>query len=1053
MQRHGEMCRSEQYIRCALAACHVLVLVGYTDPSRPFHVNEETILCSGKGMDAASGSAAPVLRYFCSQAHCEEGKEDHEVTMKEYNCELARKESELDRKAEELAADQDNLVKKIVDSVQKLGEVAEDLKRERQNHELKLRELETDVYKSKRSLKEMGEVVKRETANLERIFRKKELENEREVTSLRLLQSRKEECLFVRHVGLLEEFEVFYREKYAGDELALQEQLTRTRESAEQAQKGLMKARKDICGYEEQQLSKSKELDAINAVLGSNDKGSSTTTTPVTATTPATDLAPVKSPAEHSPTTDTSMSTSVRDNPTAAPPSSSATPSPEGQKVTSRKEKMRNERNSQMEMMRELRRKRERELELQKDKICADLIHLKKRDAELQQKIAELKEGLKRVRQNHELKQRAFETDMYKSQISLKEMGEVTKLGTASLGRIFRMKELENELEVARLRLLQLRAGECLFLRHVGLLEEYEVFYREKYAGDEIALQESLLRLLEDQEKAHKALLEARERIRDYEDRRLLASKELNAINAELGINDKATSIATTNAAAAASRLMKMSTPADHVLTSTSLSTSVTNNPPSAPSLSSAIPPSERQKDKPRKEKKKSRRDEKNSQLEMERELRQKKQIELDLKKKKISASGDLLTLKNIYCQRKRDDLEEDLKRERQNHELKLRELEKDVYKSKIPLKEMGAVLKRETANLERIFRKKEIEHELERTRINLLEDRGIENLIEGSIRLDEEYEVFYRKKYAGDEALLRRRLRELEWGDHQELFQKSLLKARNNIRNMEHNLRLINEDLDAINAELSSNDTATATALTSAANPGPVKTPAESALLTSGKDNPPAAPPSFSVTPPPDGQKVLSGEQGQQDEEKEVEEKLKREAEERKTAFEELVREKEADLTKRKDVIESLAHRKAEELQKIRGVGACERDRNATDPTDAELIAMGPVAVTYNKYRKLDLSLTRDHDVKKCELDIEIAKFSAKALRTERSLLMLKVDQLEEPTEGCDAEDQRHYDDQLLVYQAELTRMNEEIDECNGRCELLEQRLLELVAVGEGVR
>ena len=45
VQRHGEVCLSEQYIKCALPACLVRVLIGYTDPSRLFKVNEETTLC------------------------------------------------------------------------------------------------------------------------------------------------------------------------------------------------------------------------------------------------------------------------------------------------------------------------------------------------------------------------------------------------------------------------------------------------------------------------------------------------------------------------------------------------------------------------------------------------------------------------------------------------------------------------------------------------------------------------------------------------------------------------------------------------------------------------------------------------------------------------------------------------------------------------------------------------------------------------------------------------------------------------------------------------
>ena len=88
-------------------------------------------------MDAASGSAAPVLRYFCSQAHCEEGKEDHEVTMKEYNCELVRKESELERKQEEVKEDTGTLNEQQgAELQQKTANEEEGLKRERENDKL-----------------------------------------------------------------------------------------------------------------------------------------------------------------------------------------------------------------------------------------------------------------------------------------------------------------------------------------------------------------------------------------------------------------------------------------------------------------------------------------------------------------------------------------------------------------------------------------------------------------------------------------------------------------------------------------------------------------------------------------------------------------------------------------------------------------------------------------------------------------------------------------------------------------------------------------------------
>ena len=88
-------------------------------------------------MDAMSRSTAPVLRYFCSQAHCEEGKEDHEVTMKEYNLELVRNGSELECEQEELKANNGPLNEQQgAEWQQKTVKKDEDLKRERENHKL-----------------------------------------------------------------------------------------------------------------------------------------------------------------------------------------------------------------------------------------------------------------------------------------------------------------------------------------------------------------------------------------------------------------------------------------------------------------------------------------------------------------------------------------------------------------------------------------------------------------------------------------------------------------------------------------------------------------------------------------------------------------------------------------------------------------------------------------------------------------------------------------------------------------------------------------------------
>ena len=141
VQRHGEVCRSEQYIKCALPSCLVRVLIGYTDPSRPFQVNEETTLCSKKMMCAVQWSASPVFRYFCSQAHCEEGKKDLEVTLKEYNSELARQQRELECKQQESNVIHDSFEQQQdADGQQKIADVSDDVKGDQVNHELDSRE-------------------------------------------------------------------------------------------------------------------------------------------------------------------------------------------------------------------------------------------------------------------------------------------------------------------------------------------------------------------------------------------------------------------------------------------------------------------------------------------------------------------------------------------------------------------------------------------------------------------------------------------------------------------------------------------------------------------------------------------------------------------------------------------------------------------------------------------------------------------------------------------------------------------------------------------------
>ena len=277
-------------MKCALPSCLVHVLVGYTDPSRPSPADEETTLRRNVMDKVVLGLTAPVLRYFCSSAHCEEGKEEHEVTMKEYNHELVRKVADLNHNIDELTSDANGFQKQVNECQEKIFELKEDLKREREYLELKLIELKKDVYlyKSKRTLKEMGESIKRETAKLQQIFRKKELELGQQIAIFRLLQLRGQESLDIRQMVLMVEQDVLAREEYANDALFgkisdLQSVLTTKslRDAIQSHQQKLLESRAHIRSVEEQQMSICNELDLLNKELklDSNDQNAIPATT------------------------------------------------------------------------------------------------------------------------------------------------------------------------------------------------------------------------------------------------------------------------------------------------------------------------------------------------------------------------------------------------------------------------------------------------------------------------------------------------------------------------------------------------------------------------------------------------------------------------------------------------------------------------------------------------------------------------------------------------------------------------------------------------------
>ena len=224
--------------------------------------------------------------------------------------------------------------------------------------------------------------------------------------------------------------------------------------------------------------------------------------------------------------------------------------------------------------------------------------------------------------------------------------------------------------------------------------------------------------------------------------------------------------------------------------------------------------------------------------------------------------------------------------------------------------------------------------------------------------------------------------------------------------------------------------------------------------LSTSVTDIPLSTSLPSSASPPSECQKNTSPlEEKMKKQEKDGEEekeKLKKEAEERKAAFEVLVQEKDADLRQKLDVIENV-ERKMNELEtKLRDMGAYEANSNATrtDFSEEEKLVVAPIDATYIKYCKLKRKLTRDHAMIKCELEIEIAKFNARVSEEDATVLVRKIDETKEivlTENGCDLEEQ------LRVYQGELMKVRHEIEESNSQRVLLEQRLKELVAEGDG--
>ena len=908
--------------------------------------------------------------------------------------ELARKERELERKKK--AFDETVLHNEKYNAVcqQEIIKLEKALKREREFHELKLRELKSDLYTSKRTLKEMGEIVKRETANLERNSRRKMLEIQQELAMLKVLQQRRNEGIYAGEIDIVKESD---RVEFAGDETVLQQQLLRLRADKEKYHKTLLKSREVLRDTEEWLLSLSKEMDAINAELDSNDKGSVTATTTTTVAGPG----PVKTPAErHELLKATSSLKGLKEEPTA---------------------------NAAITLLGMKR----RELKRKEDDLFADLDHFREHDADRDQRLKELQDELKRAlqqelkreRENHELKPRELKAEQGKR--PSKEMEEVMERETENHRRIFRRKELEIDHEEEMLKLLKSRGIERLSERQICHFKEHEVYIRERFAGDETELQQHLLDLRKDNEGAMKQLQLARESLRFYEDRRMLTSKKLDAINAALDSNDKGSATATASAADPG----PVKTPAEQ--------------PEHLKAASSKRGTKEGQGGKV------------NPAAELAR-----KESELKRNVKDLQAEFGRIAEKGVAFMQKRAALT----RERENYDLKLCELiaDRDKRENEGLSTEMVEFTMLESS-------KHQSEHHRE---LLLLDQRHFRESVSLNVRkigLLEEYEFFYREKYAGDETALQQHLLRLR--EDKEKAQNELQRGRKFIRVNEESFKSMDELLDAINPQLRCYDEGSATATTSAADPGPVKTPtptehapADTLLSTSVTDNPPSAPPSSSASPLSGCQKVTSPleeklkkqeeeEKEEEEERKEIEEddEAQRKAMERQAKFQEYVLEKEADSKRKKDVIVSVIGKMEEVTEKLRDMDALAADGTTmrTDLTKEKKLVVDPIAATFVKYYKLKRSLTRDHNIKSCELDIEIAEFDTSTWGVMVTSLIRRIDNKLEKilTEGGTERDEKH----VRGYQRNLDTLIDLISESSLRRETSEQRLQELVAEGEG--
>ena len=353
-------------------------------------------------------------------------------------------------------------------------------------------------------------------------------------------------------------------------------------------------------------------------------------------------------------------------------------------------------------------------------------------------------------------------------------------------------------------------------------------------------------------------------------------------------------------------------------------------------------------------------------QKQKKREYFEQKEMELALQRTQYNDEDDELHQQEIVVEQKLLELDELLKRGKENHEKMLIDLKADVYKRKATLKDMGEMMKRESAKLQRIWQKKELEINQEKIMITLRFFQKRESLKKRQLdHMKELKTCFYESPVIGSEEFMRNCTETIE------ILTENLQYARDKICDMEETLAWTNAQLNTMNMVMDIYDEDEAMISSSAANSGRMNSstedePTDVSLSAAVMDNPPSASEVSSTSPSSEqqqGENISYGmeqeahekERMEGGEEEDNQDMKTKKGEENKALveFNEHLAAKQVELAKKVDVLKNLERKTTELVQKFRIDGYLQPDKNVlrTDLTFAERLITDPMMVTYDKY------------------------------------------------------------------------------------------------------